>query len=131
MLHGLLDRAALSRAQEVWRAAEAEPRRQWEERQRQQPQAAFEAYSIKDLLAVDDVFLELVDHPELVGVLGHVAGGGGLEEDSLMAEGSRYFGTMRLGGACNGGANMQGYIVPPNPDGYTMCVSHRTFRLAA
>jgi ectoine hydroxylase-related dioxygenase (phytanoyl-CoA dioxygenase family) len=121
VLTDVLQGDALMRAQDAWRRADAELRPGWEEEQRrwrqQQADAEGGTYSIPELTERDDVFLELVDHPKLVGLLSHVAGAGGLEAATMQPEGSRYHGTMRMGGA------MSGLVVPPNPLGYT-CWHH-------
>lgn len=61
-------------------------------------------YGIPNLMELDDVFINLSDHPKLVGVVQHLAGAGGLDDDDSPTD-RRYHGVMRLGG------NMAGNVV--------------------
>ena len=55
-------------------------------------------YDLPGLVEQDDVFLEICDHPNLVGLLSAVVGSGGITTEHYRADGSPYNGVMRGGG---------------------------------
>jgi hypothetical protein len=60
-------------------------------------------YGIPNLMELDDVFIDLSDHPKLVAVVQHLAGAGGVDDDSpTPGMDRRYHGVMRLGGGMAG-----------------------------
>ena len=105
----------LLRAQRAYAAAMAEPRHEWEqERARGEgigregglrwatgsdAYRTFYSGKFTDLMAEDDVFLDLVDSPKLLPVLMRVVGLGGLAEDGAAVPAvSPYNGMARSGG---------------------------------
>ena len=115
VLYGLLQGDALQRAQAAWLAAEPAAERAWQDAT---DGSAGRHFSLPPLTELDDVFLDLVDHPSLVSVLSHVAG----DPSALDSEDGRpynkYHGAMRYSSA------MQGLVVPPNADGYTVSLTN-------
>ena len=124
----------LRRLQHAWQRAQQPQRERWEAAKREvlasgvnhpsllpngtyayesgrfYPESTFD---IPNLLEQDDAFLELVDHPKLVGLLSAVVGSAGVTTPHYRADGSPYNGVMRVGG-------MSGRVVPPegNEVGY-------------
>ena len=92
MLHDLLQGETLERARAAWLRAEPAYRAEFEAAAAAGTSAGAAAgghggdvgnnfvYGIPNLLELDDVFIDLADHPKLVDVMQHVAGAGGLDD---------------------------------------------------
>ena len=108
VLHGLLHGEALERAQAAWLRAEPSCREKFFASVPGSAAAHGEAgnnfkWGIPNLMELDDIFIDLSDHPKLTAVMQHVAGAGGLDDDSSTpAMDRRYHGVMRLGGGLSG-----------------------------
>lgn len=104
VLHGLLQGEALERARAAWLCAEPSYRDKYvgSGAAHGEPGNNF-VFNIPNLMELDDAFVNLSDHPKLVGVMQHVAGAGGLDDDSpTPSMDRRYHGVMRLvGGNCS------------------------------
>ena len=99
VLHELLQGEALERARAAWLRAEPTYRDEFltdAGSAASNGEASF-VYGIPNLMELDDVFIDLSDHPKLVGVMQHLAGAGGLDDDESLVD-RRYHGVMRLGG---------------------------------
>ena len=103
VLRGLLQAEALERARAAWLRAEPPHRDKFagSGAARAEPGNNF-VFNIPNLMELDDAFVDLSDHPKLVGVMQHLAGAGGLDDDSpTPSMDRRYHGVMRLvGGTC-------------------------------
>lgn len=109
VLHGLLHDEALERAQAAWLRAEPSYRDKFfasvsaSAAAHGEPAGNDFKWGIPNLMELDDIFIDLSDHPKLVAVMQHVAGAGGLDDDSpTPAMDRRYHGVMRLGGGLSG-----------------------------
>eukprot|EP01052_Picozoa_sp_SAG31_P037626 SAG31_NODE_4890_length_2882_cov_3.387352_2_plen_215_part_00 len=125
VLHGLLQGDDLKRARAAWLDVEPVHRAKFMAAADGVVSAHGEvgndfAYGIPNLMELDDVFIDLMDHPKLVDVVQHVAGAGGLDDFTTPATDRRYHGVMRLGDMSgniivsetpNGKANELGYTM--------------------
>ena len=71
-------------------------------------------FDLRNLMALDDVFIDMVDSPALVPVMSRIAGSPEALDPENSVHASNYTGCMRLG-------DMGGRIVPcdSDTDGYT------------
>lgn len=131
VLHGLLHGAALQRARDAWRRAEPSCHAEYEQREAAVASGGNNSdigsrfvYNIPNLMELDDVFIDLADHPKLVAVVQHVGGAGGLGLSTGVSAHDidrRYHGTMRIAGSMSGNiVQSQLSDGTVNSEGYTM-----------
>ena len=116
ILHGVIPAEALPRAQAAWTAAQEQAEAAWEANTlgENQNKADRSFFDISNVLALDDVFIDMIDSPAVVPLLSRVTGNPrALSPDSTIAAAASD-GCMWVGG-------MGGRIVPSegNADGYT------------
>ena len=116
ILHGVIPAHALPRAQAAWNAAQAQAEAAWESGTvgKGQNKGERSFFDIRNVLALDDVFVDMIDSPAVVPLLSRITGNPrALDPDSTIAAAGSD-GCMWVGG-------MGGRIVPTegNADGYT------------
>ena len=116
ILHGVIPAEALPRAQAAWTAAQEQAEAAWEANAlgENQNKADRSFFDISNVLALDDVFIDMIDSPAVVPLLSRVTGNPrALDPESTIAAAASD-GCMWVGG-------MGGRIVPSegNADGYT------------
>ena len=120
LLHNILPQEKRPRAQAAWNRAQERAEAEWHARRISGPNngglddSQLLYYDIPNLLAEDDVFLDMIDSPALVPVLSRITGTPDALDPQSSLRAAGYTGCMRVGG-------MGGRIVPTesDTDGYT------------
>lgn len=116
LLRGVLSPENLPQAQAAWSAAQAKAEAAWMARRSGLEQSQQLYFDLRDLMALDDVFIDMIDSPALVPVMSRLCGTPeALDPDKFSTvRAAGYTGCMRLG-------DMGGRIVPSDgdTDGYT------------
>ena len=116
LIHGILPPEKIPRAQAVWMAAQDRAEAAWQARKAAGGMELSTTlyYDLPNLMAEDDVFIDMMDSPALVPVMSRITGTPQALDPDSSIRAAGYTGCMRVGG-------MGGRIVPSgsDTDGYT------------
>lgn len=119
LLHDILPKEKIPRAQAAWTAAQERAEAVWQAKKAAGPDGGLDQsqllyYDLPNLLAEDDVFIDMIDSPALVPILSRITGSPDALDPQSSLRAAGYTGCMRCGA-------MGGRVVPTetDTDGYT------------